>query len=133
VVNVAIDRAIATMSMFTRPIARHRLLKANIPAKRLVIKPVTNVLTIDYGDLTPVSTATSGSPGTWVTPDGESVRTEGGKSANSLRQLFFAKDGKSEYLFRLGPDGTTLILEVVVTSPRLPEPVRYELSYRRTT
>ena len=51
----------------------------------------------------------------------------------TLKRTFLADDGQRENTYDLAPDGLTLTMRVVLTSPQLPGPLAYTLVYRRTT
>jgi hypothetical protein len=50
--------------------------------------------------------------------------------AGALTQTFKSEEGERVNEFHLQPDGT-LSLDVTVTSPKLPAPVKYTLQFRR--
>ena len=130
-INRAIDAAIRRMSFVTRPIARGRLRRTNIPYARLDLSitpsQISNV--VDGGK--PVVTPANGTIVKWVREDGEQLDVSTEWRGESLIQTFRADDGQRENHYTLGADGRTLTLGVTVTSPRLPAPLTYTLTYRK--
>jgi len=130
-INRAIDAAIRRMSFVTRPIARGRLRKTNIPYARLDLSitpsQISNV--VDGGE--PVVTPANGTIVKWVREDGEQLDVSTEWRGESLIQTFRADDGQRENRYTLGADGRTLTLGVTITSPRLPAPLTYALTYRK--
>jgi hypothetical protein len=48
-----------------------------------------------------------------------------------ITRNFRADDGERASSYAFSPDGGTLTMTVVVTSPQLPDPLTYKLVYRR--
>lgn len=127
-VNEAIGRAVADMGFITRGVAADRLREKN-PVRRTVETEVQGEhITITYGDATYETRS-----GDWqtVTATGEQVELLQTASGNSIFQTFRAPDGEKTTVYRFSPDGERLTLDITLTSPRLPEPLRYSLQYRR--
>lgn len=127
-VNEAIGRAVADMGFITRGVAADRLREKN-PVRRTVETEVRGEnITITYGDATYETRS-----GDWqtVTATGEQVELLQTASGNSIFQTFRAPDGEKTTVYRFSPDGERLTLDITLTSPRLPEPLRYSLQYRR--
>jgi hypothetical protein len=125
-------RGVATRINFAlRGIARSRLRRTNPLHHTISIAHTTSEVTIIMDDRAPVTSPASGSPITWRREDGEVFDLSTRWDHDRLRQTFVAEDGARENVFWLGPDGTTLYMEVTVRSPRLPEPLSYRLAYRR--
>ncbi len=127
-VNEAIGRAVAEMGFITRGVAADRLREKN-PVRRTVETEVRGEnISITYGDATYATRS-----GDWqtVTATGEQVELLQTASGNSIFQTFRAPDGEKTTVYRFSPDGERLTLDITLTSPRLPEPLRYSLQYRR--
>jgi hypothetical protein len=127
-VNDAIGRAVAEMGFITRGVAADRLREKN-PVRRTVETEVDGErITITYGDATYETRS-----GDWqtVTATGEQVQLLQTASGDSIYQTFRAPDGEKSTVYRFSPDGQRLTLDITLTSPRLPEPLRYSLQYRR--
>jgi hypothetical protein len=69
----------------------------------------------------------------WTRPDGdrEQVAVSSVWEDRTLKRTFRGKDGVRVNTYSLGPDGTPLTMNAVVTSPDLPGPLAYKLVYRR--
>ena len=126
----AIEATVSKMGFIVRPIARGRLKKDNPAFKRVEIRHQAETIVIANDGL-PVRTPSEGTRVAWPRPDGAtftvSTRPEGG----AWVQRFWAKDGVRTNTYTLSPDGQTLTMAVEITSPRLPQPLKYQLVYQR--
>jgi hypothetical protein len=126
--DAAIDRAARDVNWFVRGIARSHLTKAADIPNRLVVDARGSDLIV----------TADGHP--YVAPvDGRQVDVEAATGdklglshellAGGVREIFRkGKHGKAN-VYRCGPD--RLEVAVSIFSPKLPKPVRYQLSYRR--
>lgn len=125
----AIDKAVAQMNFIKRPIARGRLSRTNFAYKDIRIEIGAGEAEITYDTQGPIRMPLSGESIKWKRADGEvfdvSAKLEGG----TLVQTYKAEDGMRVNSFSKDANGT-LHLNVEVSSPQLPEPVRYTLEYR---
>ena len=48
-------------------------------------------------------------------------------------QTFRAEDGSRTNTYSISPDGRTLTMHVVLRSPRLPQPLEYNLVFNRAS
>ncbi len=127
--KAAIDRAIGDMFFAIRPIARHRLGNATR------ILPWIS-FSFSGGQIRtrgPESLDLQSPDGSTIlhTWRGEKSRATQRLTTNGVMQRFVADDGTGQSEWRLSPDGSTLTLRVTITSPRLPTPVVFSLTYRR--
>jgi hypothetical protein len=130
-IDQAIEKAVAPMNFVTRPIARGRLKKTN-PAYRVIrIEQQPTHIAIQFDDRKPVQMPADGHAVKWTREDGEVFDVSATTQAGVLTQTFKAEDGERVNRFSLSPDGSTMTLEVTITSPRLPDPVKYSLTYNR--
>lgn len=136
-IPAAIERAIAEMNFITRPIGRRRLLATNQPPTTVRFAIAPDSVVIDYGGQPPLRASRDGSPRPWRNAAGEEftarVRVHEPEGARSLTQFFEADDGSRENTWRLDATGQVLTLEVVIRSPRLPQPLRYRQVLRRAS
>src|SRR5262249_9930188 len=112
------------------PIARSRLRSTNQLARRISIAisgPQVDIVT----DGTSIKTTTDGQPAGWTREDGERIMVSTLWKGGALERVFKAEDGERANTYRLGGDGDTMTVGVVVTSPQLPRPLAYRLVYRR--
>jgi hypothetical protein len=127
----AIDAAIDRMNFITRPVARSRLRKTNAPHRRVTIATSEQEITVAFDSNQPVRMPADGRTAKWTREDGEVFDVSAQWSGDKLVQTFEAEDGQRTNTFVLGPDGRALSVQVEVTSPQLPAPVRYELAFER--
>jgi hypothetical protein len=130
-VNAAIEQAVARMSFITRPIARGRLRKTNVPYRTLRISQTPTQVTTIPDSRAPVVSPSNGTVVKWRREDGEMFDVSTSWEGGALRQTFRADDGQRVNLFSLAPDGRTLTMHVTITSPRLNRPVTYALRYMK--
>lgn len=126
----AIDRATASLSFVTRPIARGRLKKLNPAYQRVVLQQAGGEVRVQFDQRTPMAMPADGRPVAWIREDGEPFQVKAQPAGSELVQHFQGQDGARTNRYRLDPAGT-LALTVTVTSAKLPEPLTYTLTYRR--
>ncbi|MCZ7599136.1 MAG: hypothetical protein M5U09_17555 [Gammaproteobacteria bacterium] len=128
-VNRAIDEAVANMSWFRRGFARTRLREKNPIRDTVRIDVGGGDVTIEYGDATYTTPE-----GQWrtVTATGEQVRLLQQVVGDRIYQTFRTEDGEKLTVYSVSDDGSRLTLDITVSSPQLPQPLRYDLDYRRT-
>ncbi len=127
-INHAVDKATDDLSVFVRGIARKRLKEVNPPYEHILLSERDGEITTDFEGRRYVADA-SGQVRRNVDPDGSKVEVAYRLEGRTLHGRYKAKDGEKAIDFVLGPDGRTLDVRVQVTSPRLPEPVSYDLTY----
>lgn len=139
-IRKAINVAVKGMGWPAERIARGRLEKTNLPPYRRIVillgARVTDV-SITTDKRAPIVTPPDGTPVDWTREDKEKFKVSTTLSVSSvsigpLRQTFQSEDGKRVNTYVFSADGKTLEMEVVVSSSRLPRPVTYTLTYRRT-
>jgi hypothetical protein len=137
-INAKINTAITPLNMVVRQIARPRLRSTNVAYPQLVIAVDQNVR-VDMAGRPSVSSATSGAPVLWHRETGRTcqavrgdcVRVTTTVASGRLTQTFAAEDGQRVNVYSVSPDGSTLTMNVTITSPRLPNPLTYRLVYNR--
>jgi hypothetical protein len=118
------------MNFLIRGIARGRLLKTQVAFPTLTIEGAGSAVRISHEGGTDV---THGDPSATIrtnAPDGSPIVVTL-QAGPPLKQSYESKDGRRENTYVLSEDGKRLTVEVLVSSPRLPAPVQYELQYRR--
>ena len=130
-VDKAIATAIKDMNFVTRPIARGRLQKTNQPYQKVVIATAgaNTVVTIDGQP--PRQAPSSGAAIDWTRPDGEKMKLSMRWDGGQLIETFKPEDGQRLNAYALSPDGSTLTMQVTISSPRLSKPLTYKLAYKR--
>ena len=76
-------------------------------------------------------TAAPGSPARWKRTDGEAFEVSMEDLAPGFALSFRQDDVVRIQRFGLSEDGRTLTLDVTLRHPKVPEPVRYRLVYRK--
>jgi hypothetical protein len=129
-ISQAIDAAVKNMSFIKRPIARARLAKTNVPYQRIRIQVAGADVEIAFDDRKPIRIPLDGRPIKWTREDGEVFDVSVQLDGDQLVQTYRAEDGMRVNTFQVDASGS-LRLRVEVSSPQLPQPMRYELAYRR--
>ncbi len=132
-VNRAIETAVARMSFVTRPIARGRLRRTNQPYQRIVINFTPAEVTTTIDTRRPITSPASGQAVKWTREDGEVLDLSTEWENGQLVQTFRAEDGTRANTYSISSDGRVLTMNVTITSPRLPQPLRYKLVYNRAS
>lgn len=132
-IEQAIQRSVARMNFAVRPIARSRLRRTNEPYRTITIAHTPSQISVTTDGASTVTAPADGTPIRWRRQDGEQLQVSTVWEGGNLKQLFVADDGQRENLYSLSPDGNTLTMRVTLTSSRLPEPITYNLRFRRTS
>lgn len=137
-VRAAIESAVSRMSFLTRPIGRRRLRATNQPPAEVQLAFPVDSVVIRYAGQPDVRAGRFGAAFPWRNAAGEEVTlrvtvTSTPDGGVSVVQVFEAEDGQRENHWRLDADSDLLRLDVLVTSPRLPEPLRYRQVFRRAS
>lgn len=137
-VAAAIERAVAPMNFVTRPIGRSRLRATNQPPADVRFALPPDSIVVRYAGQPELRARRDGSPREWRNAAGEpfEVRvtvTAAPDGGVLVRQTFVAEDGRRENAWHLDAEGATLTLDVTVSSPRLPQPLRYRHVFRRAS
>lgn len=135
-INAAIERAVREMNLLTRSIGRRRLQGTNQPPASVRFALAADSVFILFAGQPEVRARRNGTPRPWRNAAGEEFTLrvtvvndpDGGVT---VRQSFDAEDGRRENTWRLDPSGAVLRLDVTVSSPRLPQPLRYRQVFDR--
>jgi hypothetical protein len=130
-VDKAIAQAVKKMNFVTRPIARGRLQKTNQPYQQVTIATAGANTTVTIDKLAPRSAPSNGTPVDWTRADGEKFKLSMTWENGGLVESFKAEDGQRVNSYTLSPDGSTLTMNVTITSPRLPKPLTYKLVFKK--
>jgi hypothetical protein len=127
----AIEATVSQMAWIARGMARKRI-TASTPIHDHYL------FTVDTGTITIGEDAFKGFATPWDGTPVEISKQMGGPATltrsftdEGLRSHWQQKRGAGTEIYRVAPDGATLTVTVVISSPRLPSDVRYELTYRR--
>lgn len=134
-VQAAIERAVAQMSFVTRGIGRSRLRATNQPPADVRFALPPDSVLVHYAGQPELRARRDGTPREWRNAAGEPFQARvtvaaAADGSVTVRQVFEAEDGRRENAWRLDPSGNTLTLDVTVSSPRLPQPLRYRHVFR---
>lgn len=125
----AIRTATEPLNFALKPILRKKLEGSERPAQNLnLLKGSGVTLRIDKN--LPF-TAAPGSPARWKRTDGEAFEVSMEDQAPGFALSFRQDDVVRMQRFGLSEDGRTLTLDVTLRHPKVPEPVRYKLVYRK--
>lgn len=128
-IDRAIELATEEMGFLRESIASDRLEENTVISRRIVIAREKKMVTVEFQGATYRSRIDGG----WVTatsPGGESISVRHRIRGDKLVQEIRTKKGRRVNLFRArGKD--RLDLDVIISSPHLPQDVRYHLRYRR--
>jgi hypothetical protein len=128
----AIETVVTPMNFIKKPLARKRLKETNQPPQRIEITATSSEVSISTDDGEVVRTPADGRPVEWTRKsDGETFMVTTVREGRVIRRTFRADDGQRASSYAISPDGGTLTMTVVVTSPQLPDPLTYTLVYRR--
>lgn len=129
-IRPVVERAVAKMNFLIRGIARNRLLKTQVMFPAITVTSGASEFRIRHDGGTDVAHRDLSTPVRTTAPDGAAigVRLSAGPP---LMQSYESNDGRRENTYTLSPDGAKLYVDVRVTSPRLPEEIRYRLVYKR--
>lgn len=124
-----IKKATESLNFAMKPILRKKLEGSEKPAQTLsILKGASVTLTVEKN--LPF-TAAPGSPAKWKRSDGEAFDVACELQEGGFLLTFRQDDVARAQAFSLSPDGRTLTVEVILRNPRLPEPMKYRLVYRK--
>jgi hypothetical protein len=126
-----IEALVEPMNFIKKPLARKRLRETNVPPQRIEIVATAVDVSVKTDDGETVRTPADGRPVEWKRKDGETFTVSTTWNGRVITRNFRADDGERANSYAFSPDGGTLTMTVVVTSPQLPDPLTYKLVYRR--
>jgi hypothetical protein len=131
----AIDEVVDQMNFFIRGIARRRLRAPNLPSKEVSVFVEKGQIRIERPGQPEVSAPADGRPITWRHPsDGDVFQVSHGVDDKGvLYQRFEGERSVSLNRFVLGEGKKRLTIHTVITADRLPAPLRFKMTYERTT
>ncbi|HJL14457.1 MAG TPA: hypothetical protein RMH99_02305 [Sandaracinaceae bacterium LLY-WYZ-13_1] len=132
IVDRAIDRAVAAMPFFSRPIARPMLRDATPVNRRLTLRfSDDRRITIRFDDRDRYTTRVGETSGRYRTGDGDPMRiTQRFQADGALEQVFQTEDGTRWYVWRsIGDDRVRV--HATTQGDMMPQPMRYALEYER--
>lgn len=125
----AIKKATESLNFAMKPILRKKLEGSEKPARNFNILRGSAV-TLQVEKNLPF-TASPGNPAKWKRNDGEAFEVSCEDLAPGFALSFRQDDVVRTQRYALADDGKTLTVEVTLRNPKLPEPLRYKLVYRK--
>lgn len=125
----AIKKATESLNFAMKPIMRKKLEGSEKPARNFNILRGSAV-TLQVEKNLPF-TASPGNPAKWKRNDGEAFEVSCEDQAPGFALGFRQDDVVRTQKYSLSDDGKTLTVEVTLRNPKLPEPLRYKLVYRK--
>ncbi|MBX3270474.1 MAG: hypothetical protein KF729_09450 [Sandaracinaceae bacterium] len=129
-VRRAVDGVCDRLDFFTRAFARPILEDRNQPYDAVSLAFEDDVVSFSLGAWGPVRTR-QGATRTIRNERGEAVRVHQVLRDGRLVQTLATDQGTRRNVIQASPDGRVLTIDTVITSPRLPAPLRYRLVYHR--
>lgn len=130
-IHAAILACTADMNFITRPIARYKLTNVNPAYQKITLSITPQQVSVKLDDRVPILMPGNGQEAPWTREDGEKFMVAAHPQGNELVQTFRNDEGARTNVFKLSPDGKTLTLYVTVTSPRIPKPLTYTMTFGR--
>ena len=126
-----IERTVRQFNFLIRPIARSRLQRTNVAFPAISFeRPGDSGFRIAHVNGTAVLHRVAGEEVSGQSPDGSGIRVRL-NAGPPLREVYQSDEGRRENTYELVDGGRRLLLHVVITSPRLREPIKYRLVYKR--
>lgn len=130
-IAAAINSTVADMNFIKRPIARSRLTKLNPAYKKVVIITSDKEVLVKFDERDAIHMPPGGQSAPWTREDGDKFMVAAQVSKDQLIQTFKNDEGERTNIFRLSPDGRSLIMSATIKSPQLPKPLTYSISFSR--
>ena len=130
-IAAAINTTVADMNFIKRPIARGRLTKLNPAYKKVMIAISDKEVVVKLDERAPIHMPPGGKAAPWTREDGEKFMVAAQVSKDQLIQTFKNEEGERTNVFRMSPDGRSLVLTATVKSPKLPKPLTYSIQFGR--
>jgi hypothetical protein len=131
IITEAIREGTGSMRKVRRRVARRRLNAVNPPVHQITIRPNGEGVRIAYDEVRENRTPRLGVFADSRSADGGAVEVKHDLVGLTLHETYREKDGGAVNIFKLSNDGRALVLEVTITSPQLPGPIRYRLEFLR--
>jgi hypothetical protein len=129
-VEQAIEATAQRLSFVVRGIARSRLRAGNRIAPWVEIRRRGEEITVQYEGRPPMSAPATGAPTPWKDEKGTTLTLQHRVEGDTLVQVLRTPEGARTNRLSVAPGGG-LRMAVEISSPRLPAPMKYVLSYTR--
>ncbi len=130
-VVAAINATVADMNFIKRPIARGRLTKLNPVYKKVVIAITDKDVLVKFDERDAIHMLPGGATSPWTREDGDKFMVAAQITKDQMIQTFKNDEGERTNIFKLSPDGKTLVMSATIKSPQLPKPLTYTIHFGR--
>lgn len=130
-VAAAVERTVQSLPGLFHEIARKRLTEANEIPRTVRISMDGDDLVVVYGDHEPQRAPLDGSTRKWTNPHGETIDLKHELHGSKLVQTTWGSGGRRVMVWSFDAERGILRVQSTMSSPRLPEPVRYRLSFKK--
>ena len=128
-----VERTVRQFNFLIRPIARGRLQRTQVAFPSIEFQHrAEKTFVIAHENGTNIVHPRIGEPVNAVAPDGTAIRVRL-NAGPPLREIYESGEGQRENTYELLDDGRRLVVQVVIMSSRLREPLRYRLVYQRAS
>lgn len=128
----AIEDVVAEMNFIARPIARKRLRESNEPSAELHLLVTETQITVVRPGRPTVAAPRDGTTIVWESPEGDEFEVRHRlQGERGLVQEFVGKGNRSENVFSLAEDGSTVTAQTTITADALPKALRFRMTYQR--
>lgn len=127
----AIEATVQQLNALIRGIARRRITEANLIREQITIAVDGDKITTTFGPGRTVTGVLGGPNVPWTGEDGKPVSLVFSMVKGRLVQAYTSSDGGRRSVFTLDEVGDRMTLSVTISSDRLPNPLKYALTYRR--
>jgi hypothetical protein len=130
-IAAAINATVTDMNFIKRPFARHKLTNLNPPYRKVTIAISNREVLVKFDEREPIHMPLGGRSAPWTREDGDKFMVAAQASKDQLVQTFKNDEGERTNVFKLSPDGKSLIMSATIKSPQLPRPLTYSISFGR--
>lgn len=128
-VTQAIERSVQSLPRF-HELARRRLTQANAIPETVRMSMDGEDLVVIYGDQAPQRAPLDGSPREWRNPEGQTISLTHELRGDRLVQTTWGGEGRRVMVWTVDQERGLLRVHSTMSSPRLPVPVRYRLTFK---
>lgn len=130
-VAAAVERTVQSLPGLFHDIARKRLTEANEIPRTVRISMDGADLVVVYGNHEPQRAPLDGSTRKWTNQQGETIDLKHELHGSKLVQTTWGSGGRRVMVWSFDAERGLLRVQSTMSSPRLPEPVRYRLSFKK--
>jgi hypothetical protein len=131
-IEAAVEETVRKMNPLIRSIARRRMLEANAVIPELGFKLSGDMIVASYVGGRIVEAPADGRAVSWTDQFGDAIRVSHRLRGDVLVQTMVGSKGDRRNHYQFADDGQTMTMSVEIRSDKLPAPLRYSVTYRRT-